>query len=76
MLTGTFGAVLFPDTYSRFAEATLGPGPLLAEGRVEVDHGGPSLTAGRLGPLGAAVAPPQGSAPAPARGCARPAAGV
>jgi DNA polymerase III alpha subunit len=78
-LAGTFEAVLFPDAYSRFAEATLGPGPLLVEGRVEVDHGVPSLTVDRLGPLGAAAAdaaPPQAVAPAPARGCVRPAAGV
>ena len=43
-LTGTFEAVLFPDAYARFAEATLGTGPLLVEGRVEIDHGVPSLT--------------------------------
>ena len=43
-LTGTFEAVLFPDAYARCAEATLGTGPLLVEGRVEVDHGVPSLT--------------------------------
>ncbi|MHB8834444.1 MAG: DNA polymerase III subunit alpha [Candidatus Methylomirabilia bacterium] len=43
-LTGTFEAVLFPDAYARCAEATLGTGPLLVEGRVERDHGVPSLT--------------------------------
>ena len=43
-LTGTFEAVLFPDAYARCAEATLGAGPLLVEGRVEIDHGVPSLT--------------------------------
>jgi len=32
-LTGTFEAVLFPDAYARCAEATLGTGPLIAEGR-------------------------------------------
>ena len=43
-LTGTFEAVLFPDAYARCAEATLGTGPLLLEGRVALDHGVPSLT--------------------------------
>ena len=43
-LTGTFEAVLFPDAYARCAEATLGAGPLLVEGRVVLDHGVPSLT--------------------------------
>ena len=43
-LTGTFEAVLFPDAYARCAEATLGTGPLLVEGRVDLDHGVPSLT--------------------------------
>jgi DNA polymerase-3 subunit alpha len=42
--TGTFEAVLFPDAYARFAEATLGSGPLLVEGRISLDHGVPSLT--------------------------------
>jgi DNA polymerase III alpha subunit len=42
-LTGTFEAVLFPDVYARCAEATLGTGPLLVAGRVELDHGVPSL---------------------------------
>ena len=42
-LTGTFEAVLFPDAYARCAEATLGTGPLLVEGRVDLDHGVPSL---------------------------------
>jgi len=31
--------VLFPDAYARCAEATLGSGPLLVEGRVDLDHG-------------------------------------
>jgi DNA polymerase III alpha subunit len=78
-LAGTFEAVLFPDAYSRFAEATLGPGPLLIEGRVEVDHGVPSLTVDRLEPLGdapAGAAPSPAAAPAPRRGCASPARGV
>ena len=43
-LTGTFEAVLFPDAYARCAEATLGTGPLLVEGRVDLDHAVPSLT--------------------------------
>ena len=43
-LTGTFEAVLFPDAYARCAEATLGTGPLLVEGRIDLDHGVPSLT--------------------------------
>jgi DNA polymerase III alpha subunit len=43
-LTGTFEAVLFPEAYARFAEATLGTGPLLVEGSVEIDHAVPSLT--------------------------------
>lgn len=43
-LTGTFEAVLFPDAYARCAEATLGTGPLLVAGRVELDHNVPSLT--------------------------------
>jgi len=43
-LSGTFEAVLFPDAYARCAEATLGTGPLLVEGRVALDHGVPSLT--------------------------------
>ena len=43
-LTGTFEAVLFPDAYARCAEATLGAGPLLAEGCIEIDHGVASLT--------------------------------
>lgn len=43
-LTGTFEAVLFPDAYARCAEATLGAGPLLLEGRVALDHAVPSLT--------------------------------
>jgi len=42
-LTGTFEAVLFPDAYARCVEATLGTGPLLVEGRVDLDHGVPSL---------------------------------
>jgi DNA polymerase III alpha subunit len=43
-LTGTFEAVLFPDTYARYAELTLEAGPLVVEGRVDLDHGIPSLT--------------------------------
>ena len=41
-LTGTFEAVLFPDAYVRYAEATLGTGALLVEGRITIDHGVPS----------------------------------
>jgi DNA polymerase III alpha subunit len=55
-LTGTFEAVLFPDTYARYAEATLGTGPFLLEGRVEVDHAVASLTVERLTALGGAAA--------------------
>ena len=43
-LSGTFEAVLFPAAYARYAQSTLGPGPFCIEGRVEVDHGVPSLT--------------------------------
>ncbi len=43
-LTGTFEAVLFPEAYDRCAEAALGAGPFALEGRVETDHGVPSLT--------------------------------
>ena len=64
-LTGTFEAVLFPDAYARCAEATLGAGPLLVEGRVELDHGVPSLTVARHprrraehGPIARATAAP------------------
>jgi DNA polymerase III alpha subunit len=42
-LTGTFEAELFPDAYARYAEATLVAGPLLVAGRVDLDHGVPSL---------------------------------
>jgi DNA polymerase III alpha subunit len=47
-LTGTFEAVLFPAAYARCAEATLGAGPFLVEGRVDLDHGVPSLTVTRI----------------------------
>jgi DNA polymerase III alpha subunit len=50
-LTGTFEAVLFPDAYARCAEATLGAGPFLIEGRVDVDHGVPSLAVARIEPV-------------------------
>jgi DNA polymerase III alpha subunit len=50
-LTGTFEAVLFPAAYARCAEATLGAGPLLVEGRVDVDQGVPSLAAERIEPV-------------------------
>jgi DNA polymerase III alpha subunit len=50
-LAGTFEAVLFPDAYARHAETALGSGPFALEGRVEVDHGVPSLTVAGLVPL-------------------------
>jgi DNA polymerase III alpha subunit len=43
-LAGTFEAVLFPGAYARYAEAALGSGLFALAGRVEVDHGVPSLT--------------------------------
>jgi DNA-directed DNA polymerase III PolC len=52
-LTGTFEATLFPAAYGRYAELALGPGPFLLEGRVELDHGVPSLTVDRLAALAA-----------------------
>jgi DNA polymerase III alpha subunit len=50
-LAGTFEAVLFPDVYARHAEIGLGVGPFALEGRVEVDHGVPSLTVSRIATL-------------------------
>ena len=38
-LSGTFEAVIFPRTYSRYAELTLSMGPYLLEGRVDMDNG-------------------------------------
>ncbi|MCU7491195.1 MAG: hypothetical protein HF310_06850 [Ignavibacteria bacterium] len=39
-LTGTFEAVLFPETYNKFAELTLSMGPYLIEGRIDRDGSG------------------------------------
>jgi DNA polymerase III alpha subunit len=50
-LAGTFEAVLFPDVYVRHAEIALGVGPFALEGRVEIDHGVPSLTVARCARL-------------------------
>jgi DNA polymerase-3 subunit alpha len=47
-LAGTFEAVLFPDAYARHAEIALGIGPFALEGRIEADHGVPSLTVASL----------------------------
>ncbi|MEN8194037.1 MAG: hypothetical protein ABFS12_14530 [Bacteroidota bacterium] len=38
-LTGTFEAVIFPDTYRIFAEKTLSMGPYLLEGKVDMEDG-------------------------------------
>jgi len=38
-LTGTFEAVLFPKTYSVYAEQTLSMGPYLLEGKIDTDNG-------------------------------------
>jgi DNA polymerase III alpha subunit len=59
-LTGTFEAVLFPDAYARHAEATLGPGPFLLDGKVEADHGVPSLTVTALAAVTGADVPAPG----------------
>jgi DNA polymerase-3 subunit alpha len=50
-LSGTFEAVLFADVYARCTESALGAGPFALEGRVEIDHGVPSLTVTDLAPL-------------------------
>jgi error-prone DNA polymerase len=50
-LTGTFEAVLFPAAYARCAEDTLGAGPFLVEGRVDADHGVPSLAVAHIEPI-------------------------
>jgi DNA polymerase III alpha subunit len=71
-LTGTFEATLFPAVYARYAEATLGPGPYLLEGRVELDHGVPALTVEHLEPL----ASPGPAAAGPRSACRRDRAGV
>ncbi len=36
---GTFEAVLFPETYEKFAEKTLSAGPYLIEGKIEPENG-------------------------------------
>ncbi|HKJ80498.1 MAG TPA: hypothetical protein VJ954_00630, partial [Ignavibacteriaceae bacterium] len=36
-LTGTFEAVIFPETYSKYAEQTMSMGPYLIEGRVDTE---------------------------------------
>lgn len=38
-LTGTFEAVLFPETYNKFAEKTMTLGPYIIEGVVDADNG-------------------------------------
>lgn len=38
-LTGTFEAVLFTQTYAKFAELTLSMGPFIIEGKVDADNG-------------------------------------
>ncbi|MCF8267162.1 MAG: hypothetical protein K9I69_03695, partial [Ignavibacteriales bacterium] len=38
-LTGTFEAVLFPETYSEYAEQTLSMGPYLLKGTVDAEAG-------------------------------------
>jgi DNA polymerase III alpha subunit len=38
-LSGTFEAVIFPKTYSQYAEATLSMGPYLIEGKVDAGNG-------------------------------------
>jgi hypothetical protein len=43
--------VLFPAAYARCAEATLGAGPFLVEGRVDADHGVPSLAVAHIEPI-------------------------
>ncbi len=39
-LTGTFEAVLFPETYEKYAELTFSMGPYLLEGKVETENPG------------------------------------
>jgi DNA polymerase-3 subunit alpha len=41
--TDTFEAVLFPRVYDRFATRTLGTGPYLVEGKVDISLGSPTL---------------------------------
>ncbi len=38
-LSGTFEAVLFPKTYSKYAQLTISMGPYLVEGKVDLENG-------------------------------------
>ena len=38
-LSGTFEAVIFPNTYAKYAELTLSMGPYLIEGKVDAENG-------------------------------------
>ena len=38
-LSGTFEAVLFPRTYSKYAELTMSLGPYLVEGKADIENG-------------------------------------
>jgi DNA-directed DNA polymerase III PolC len=53
--TGTFEAVLFPAAYRRFAHLTVGGGPFLLRGRVDLEFGVPSLTVDLLSTLGSGL---------------------
>lgn len=46
--TDTFEAVLFPRIYDRFAPRTLGTGPYLLEGTVDISLGSPTLNVERV----------------------------
>jgi DNA polymerase-3 subunit alpha len=46
--TDTFEAVLFPRVYERFAPRTLGRGPFLLEGIVDMSLGSPTLNVDRI----------------------------
>lgn len=46
--TDTFEAVLFPRVYARYAPRTLSRGPYLAEGRVDMSLGSPTLNVERI----------------------------
>lgn len=47
-MSGTFEAVLFPRVYERFATRTLGRGPFLVEGPVDMSLGSASLNVQRI----------------------------
>ena len=47
-LTDTFEAVLFPRIYERFAPRTLGRGPYLITGTVDMTLGSPTLNVERV----------------------------